>query len=164
MDAQEPVRTRRRNVIPGTISSAAPTYRKSPRKRVSRVDEIELTEVRRKNRGLGKISYMGRIPKSSADWKKFFSRLPYYFLGFLVLRLIFMDRGIIDYHRMDNKLLELKNDLKMGKEEVKALQAELLLIKGSKSYQKKLARDHLGVIGPDEYLVLFAKEDSLPSK
>jgi hypothetical protein len=35
---------------------------------------------------------------------------------------------------------------------------EIKLINTSKFYQKKMARELLGVIAPDEYLIIFAKE------
>lgn len=76
----------------------------------------------------------------------------------LSLRLVFMDRGLIDYYRMDSILMNKEIGLDNLKIENKDLAAEIKLIKTSRKYQKQLVRDHLGVIAEDEYLVLFTDE------
>lgn len=81
-------------------------------------------------------------------------------LSLLFLRIIFMDNGVIDYFNME-KTLEYKQQeyLSITKENNDLIE-EVKLIKSNRVYQKKLAREHLGVIAPDEYLVLFARENT----
>jgi cell division protein FtsB len=76
--------------------------------------------------------------------------------GFLFLRLIFMENGVVDYYKMETDL-EYKHDVQLNLvQENKDLITEIKLIKTSSNYQKKLAREHLGVIDRDEFLILFA--------
>lgn len=160
-DLNSPVR-RRGKSIPGTSPSSGPVLtNSSTRKRVTRVEDIELTDSRERRRG----SFSGASYKSyqKFDFKKHLRRTPWYLFTFFFLRLFFMDRGVIEYFDSKDKLALMEFQLKQGKEEITLIKEELELIKTSRSYQKKLARDHLGVIGPDEYLVLFAQENKAPS-
>lgn len=79
----------------------------------------------------------------------------------LTLRLVFMERGIIDYYRQEGVLQDQKRNLEMLYTENVNLNTEIHQIKTNEAYQKKMARDHLGVIAKDEFLILFAK-DSIP--
>ena len=74
-----------------------------------------------------------------------------------------MESGVIDYHSMHKTLESKQNNLKLLRLENAELIQEINKIKTSPSYQKKLARDHLGVIAKDEYLVLFSRESELSS-
>jgi cell division protein FtsB len=83
--------------------------------------------------------------------------------GFLFLRLIFMENGVIDYYNMETAL-EYKHDVHLNLiAENKDLVKEIKLIKTSATYQKKLAREHLGVIDRDEFLILFAGQKASKS-
>ena len=68
-----------------------------------------------------------------------------------------MEGGVIDFHQMDSVLIEKKAYLEQLKSENKSLALEIKKMRTSPQYQKKIARDHLGVIAKDEYLVLFGK-------
>lgn len=81
-------------------------------------------------------------------------------LGVMCLRLVFSRGGVIDFYA-NKGLLEGKIDEYHAIEaENDNLQDEIKNIKASKSYQKKLVRDHLGFIAKDEFLILFSKEES----
>ncbi len=78
------------------------------------------------------------------------------FFGVLFFRLIFMENGVIDFYKMETAL-EYKSDVyKNLIEENKELVSEIKMIQTDANYQKKLAREHLGVIDQDEFLILFA--------
>jgi len=78
-------------------------------------------------------------------------------LGLLV-RLVTMEGGLLDYNSMDEALIAKQTELKSLRTENAEIIREIHNIKTSARYQKKLARDHLGVIAPDEYLVIFTKD------
>jgi cell division protein FtsB len=78
------------------------------------------------------------------------------FFATLLVRLIFMDNGVIDYYKMETAL-EYKGEVyKNLVEENKSLVDEIKLINSNSAYQKKIVREHLGVIDRDEFLILFA--------
>ncbi len=82
----------------------------------------------------------------------------------LLIRIVFMNGGIIE---LQSKKSELKNKfetLQNIKKENIALKVEIDKIQNDKSYQKKLARDHLGFISEDEHLILFESDLSDSSK
>lgn len=142
-----------------------PFSTKPTRKRFTGPRDIEVTSTRKRASSVGSVNYLKKNRfKKKIDFKKHLRRLPWYVLGVLILRLFFMDRGVIDYYQTENRLLSIQHELELGKQEIKEIEEEIYLIKNNKPYQKKLARDHLGVIGPDEYLVLFAQESTHPSK
>lgn len=84
--------------------------------------------------------------------------LGWLFCGVLFLRLIFAERGVVDYYQKNSlinyKIQKQKNLVQENKE----LEEEIFKLEGNQSYQKKMARKHLGVIARDEFLVLFARE------
>jgi len=85
-------------------------------------------------------------------------------LAALLIRIVFMNGGLIE---LQNKKSELKNKfeaLQSLKLENIALSKEIDKIKNDTSYQKKLARDHLGFISEDEHLILFESDLSDSSK
>lgn len=81
-------------------------------------------------------------------------------LCLMFLRLVFMDNGLIDYINMERTLKHKQQEYLSITKENHDLVEEINLIKTNRPYQKKIARDHLGVIAPDEYLVLFARENT----
>ncbi len=102
-----------------------------------------------------------KAAKAKFEWS--WTKLGWLGSFLLVMRLFFMDSGVMDYHQM-NKTLDKKNhDLELIRLENANLINEIHLIRTSTAYQKKLTRDHLGVIAKDEYLVLFAGDRGLES-
>lgn len=124
-------------------------------------DEEEIvTPVKRKPRKAApaKVKYLGWF-----DWKglsrgEIFSRLAWLFCFGMVLRLVSMDQGVIDFVKMENRLSARENILKEIQLENKDLMNEIDLIKNNPAYQKKLVRDHLGAISSDEFLILFPND------
>ena len=78
-------------------------------------------------------------------------------LGLLV-RLISMEGGLLDYNSMDEALVAKQVEFESLRTENAEIVREIHNIKTSPRYQKQLARDHLGVIAQDEYLVIFTKD------
>ncbi|MBD65012.1 MAG: hypothetical protein CME62_07380 [Halobacteriovoraceae bacterium] len=140
-------------------------------------DDIEFVDPRttRNRKAVGaKVSYIEEVKKpkkskrkrksaaKSKNYSGFFknwtwSKLAWTFSAALLVRLVFMEGGVIDFHQMDSVLIEKKAYLEQLKSENKSLALEIKKMRTSPQYQKKIARDHLGVIAKDEYLVLFGK-------
>lgn len=131
-------------------------------------DDIQFTDprpARRKPTG-PKVQYVEAVSKTrkskkikakrSIEWT--WSKIGWIFCALLVGRLVFMDRGLIDFNSMDNTIVEKHQELEELKLENKELEAEIHKIRISPQYQKKIAREHLGVIAKDEYLVLFSSD------
>lgn len=123
-------------------------------------EEEIVTPVKRKPRKAApaKVKYLGWF-----DWKglsrgEIFSRLAWLFCLGMILRLVFMDQGVIDFVKMENRLSTRENVLKEIQLENKDLMNEIDLIKNNPAYQKKLVRDHLGAISSDEFLILFPND------
>ena len=81
----------------------------------------------------------------------------------LFIRLTLTEGGIVDFISMENTLNGKKSEISNVVLENKNLVKEIKKIKQQKSYQMQLAREHLGVISEDEYLILFSNE-SKPRK
>lgn len=150
--------------------SEKPNRRTGRRTLPKNFSDIEFNEPARKprKRTTGpKVNYVKSVKKKKRKSTKSFewswTKLGWLGCGALVLRLFFMESGIIDYHSMNQTLENKESDLLMLRQDNADLISEIHKIKTSPSYQRKLARDHLGVIAKDEYLILFAKESSISS-
>ncbi len=88
------------------------------------------------------------------------SKLGWSVIGILVLRLIFMDRGVWDYFSTERDIKEKRDEFKSIQRENTDLKSEISRIQLDRNYQKQLAKEHLGVIAVDEFLILFAGEAS----
>ncbi len=116
-----------------------------------------------------KVSY-AKSPRSIRQQKAFSSVFQNYlvkgvwvFCGFLALRLIFSNGGVLDYYsRKEILTLKIREHNRII-EDNKRLVEEIEKIKKDSQYQKKLVRDHLGFIASDEYLILFAKDSQKKS-
>jgi cell division protein FtsB len=162
-------------VTPDSFESAKPIAPKSKPRRATRrsvatnVSDIEFAEPRRRNnkRANGpKVNYVKSVKKKRAHKRKFewsWMKFGWMICGALMLRLVLMDGGLIDYNSMENTLENKEYDLTLLRQDNVELIKEIHKIKTSPSYQRKLAREHLGVIAKDEYLVLFAKESTTDS-
>lgn len=156
------------------IESNDPTFRssRSARRNVATTyDDIEFIEPKTpKRRTVGpKVQYVDSVKKSTrksksrrkvkakAKWTWSWSKIGWILCGVLLLRLVFMDSGVIDFYKMDNVLADKKQYLEDLKVENKNLAGEIKRIRTSPVYQKKITREHLGVIAKDEYLILFSK-------
>lgn len=117
-------------------------------------DEVK-PRVKKVKKAKVKVGYLGLFDWNGLDFKEKFVRLTWILCGFMLLRLIFMDAGVIDFIRMEKKLSLRNLDLKEIELENRELKNEIDLIKNNSAYQKKLVRDHLGAIESNEYLILF---------
>ncbi len=142
----------------------------SLRRPVTSVDSIEMNApVKKDINTSASVSYDTRsIQKSGTKRRKTSSKKKSFelaswvvkggwlFCAFLVLRLIFSEGGLLEYH---DKTTEYKSDiqeLERLKVENENLMVELKKMNDDSIYQKKLVRDHLGYIARNEYLVLFS--------
>ena len=106
-----------------------------------------------------------RKPRESAKKKEklkgnLLPRIGWSIIGLLVLRLICMDRGVYDYFATEGDIREQQSELRSINKENKELKLEVARIQLDKNYQRQLAKEHLGVIAADEFLILFAGETS----
>lgn len=137
---------------------------KTRRKRVSGIDDIEMAPTRQRSAGILKkakkknIQLKKRIPTDSnlTFKQKFF----WVFVSLTILRLFFMERGVIDFYQKKLEISDIRQEIIRLTQDNIALQNEIKKIKYDSSYQKKMARQHLGVIARDEYLILFAEESA----
>jgi cell division protein FtsB len=116
------------------------------------VEEEEIVETR-----------PARSPSTSSKKKEkakknILAKLGWSVIGLLVLRLIFMDRGVWDYFSTESDIKEKRNELRSIQKENGELKTEISRIQLDRNYQKQLAKEHLGVIAVDEFLILFAGE------
>lgn len=83
---------------------------------------------------------------------------------FFCLRFVFMGGGYIDLTKKNEQVRKKAKELAWVENENKTIRTDIKNIKSSSTHQRRLAREHLGVIGPDEYLVLFASDLATKSK
>lgn len=76
----------------------------------------------------------------------------------MLMRLIFMERGVLQYWRMNGTIAEHEHELELTKKENAEIRAQVHRAKYDKGYQRQLAKEQLGVIAADEFLILFAGE------
>lgn len=98
--------------------------------------------------------------KNTKAKKNLLSKIGWAVIGLLVLRLIFMDRGVWDYFATEGTIQDKRDELSSIKRENGELKTEISRIQLDKNFQKQLAKEHLGVIAADEFLILFAGESS----
>ena len=124
-------------------------------------EDVEFSNPRKRTRkkAPAKVRYLNTSSKI-----KNVSFTPYK-IGWLIclglfMRLVFMDNGVIDFYKMESHMQDKLHGLELLKQDNVDLITEVHRIKTEPAYQKKLAREHLGVIAADEYLILFAQESS----
>jgi len=170
-----------------TDSSHAPTYvePRVTRRSLGHADHIEFTDHRKSKLNETQIDYIdgeendqeedetkiiiekrstkntSSVSKKKDKHKKnLLQKLGWATIGILVLRLISMDRGVWDYFATEGVIQDKKTELKNIALENKELRNEILKVQLDRNYQKQLAKEHLGVIAVDEFLILFAGESS----
>lgn len=125
-----------------------------------------MTPNPKRKRKTAKVSYLSdakapkrkKKAKTKGDFVWTWNKVGWMICLGVFLRLIFMDRGVAHYYGMQDTLSEKKQELERVIEENRELVSEIHQIKVSPGYQRKLAREHLGVIAQDEYLILFAED------
>lgn len=155
-------------------SSAPPTLieAKTSRKSIGYADQAELLQYRDSELDETPIDYLepkverrpARVkPVAKKKTKSKLSLLPklgWGVISLMVLRLIFMDRGVYDYYSTQNRIQEKNQDLKNLSRENEELKTEISRIHVDPAYQRQLAKEHLGVIAGDEFLILFAQDNN----
>jgi cell division protein FtsB len=148
---------------------------KSTRKSIGHADMTDMLEHRQTGLAETEIDYLDdeeeedeeverrpavRSPskKKVVAKKNLLPKVAWSVVGLLVLRLICMDRGVYDFFATEGEIREKQSDLKSIQDENKSLKTEISRIQLDKNYQRHLAKDHLGVIAADEFLILFAGE------
>lgn len=131
--------------------------------RVGRVDDKVFVEPDKKRKKLLK-----RSPQFSLDFFKLkkWSKITWFLSLILVIglfRLVFMNQGIINYFEKNESLAERLNLIEQLKTENIQLAKEIKRGNEDVRYQKNLAREQLGVISSEEYLILFAPKKLTPS-
>ena len=111
---------------------------------------------------------MRKIPSFLFSRKSFKSEKTFFFLWslpclILSFKLLFGEKGILDFQKKEKVIQEKKNKLENIREHNKHLVSEIEKIKKNKKYQKYLVKKHLGSIDPSEYLILFSRNSSKPS-
>ena len=153
------------NTINGSAINSTSARRTSRRNLPSSIDDIEITGARKRTRKAAspaKVNYVKTKKKSSRTanfiwtWHKFWWMVA----TIAFLRLLLMENGVIDYYKVENSIENNHQVLSLIQNENAELVTEIHKIQTSARYQKKLARDHLGVIAPGEYLILFAKDSA----
>ncbi|MDA9189619.1 hypothetical protein N9O57_01425 [bacterium] len=112
-----------------------------------------------------RMSTPSRLSKASKLKRNYSINLPSWAVklawiacAILFVRLVFADRGVMDYYlRMNNHKVQL-NDYRELLNENKMLVSQIEKVKKNHAYQKKLVRDHLGFISKNEFLLLFSKD------
>ena len=152
------------NTLVNTSTIVEPPVRRTRKSVPVSPSDVEFTNPRKRVRkkAPAKVRYNERGKKLS-DFTMTPSKLGWLVCAGLFLRLIFMDNGVLDYYRMENHIQKKQHGLETLKQENASLISEIYKIKTESSYQKKLAREHLGVIAADEYLILFAQDSSAPA-
>lgn len=85
-------------------------------------------------------------------------RLAWLGMVFLMGRLTFFEGGIIDYFDQKERVASIKESMRELEGLNSGLRKEIRLLKESSSYHKKMIRKHLGMIAPDEFLILFSNQ------
>lgn len=103
---------------------------------------------------------MNTVPKKRGWFYQIITKLGWCVCLFLMARLIFAHRGVIDYYKRRNVLQERNDYLYQLKIENQDVIKEMKKIKTNEMYKKKLVRDRLGFISADEFLILFRKDSA----
>lgn len=140
------------------MSTATPT-----RRTVAKPDETEFTPIKRTTRkAASHISYTTGVKKKGKEldpkYTDYLVKGSWIFCGFLILRLVFANGGVVDYFSQKKTLNERIADLSRIKKENMSLVHEIERMQLDAAYQKRLVRDNLGFIAQDEFLILFPKD------
>ena len=116
----------------------------------SKTPEIEYAPARKKN----KVRKSAAIFQDMPIWKKAMWGM----YALMVLRLIFMQGGLLDFYYLEQALNDKQAEIVSVQSENEAIADDIEKLRTDRNFQKKTARENLGVIAEDEYLVVFARE------
>jgi cell division protein FtsB len=133
------------------------------RRGVVNSSDVEFISPLRKQVITVRPSYtVSRVDPAESKLVKYLVIAGWIFCFILVVRLLFAANGTWDYYKMDRVLAGREAELADIKAKNGELVREMERIRKDGTYQRQLARNALGVIAVDEFLVLFAKEKPLP--
>lgn len=145
---------------------------KASRKSIGYADQAELLQYRDSELDDTPIDYLepkvqrrpARVKANSKKKSKshkvsLLPKLGWGVIGLMVLRLVFMDRGVYDYYSTQNLIKTKNQDIQNLTRENEELKTEISRIHVDSNYQRQLAKEHLGVIAADEFLILFAQDN-----
>ena len=164
-------------------STTAPTYFETTatRKAIGHADNTDLIEHRKSELSETPIEYLDeeeefeeeevveKRPARSTNTstkkkdklkKNLLTKIGWSVIGLLVLRLICMDRGVWDYFSTEGVIKEKLEEHSSIQKENRELKTEITKIQTDRNFQRSLAKEHLGVIAADEFLILFAGESA----
>lgn len=133
------------------------------RVRVGRVDDKVFVEPEKTRRKVVKKKFLS-ILKENIIASSLSSKILSLMLLLGVVRLIVMDHGIVNYFEKESILHDRYRTIEQLKMENLEIAKEINRAKNDVKYQKNLAREQLGVISSEEYLILFAPKEKTPSK
>lgn len=162
-----------RSSLRSQLSASSTLNRTSTtRKTVARGNDVGFTTpLKKTTRKSPNVSYGTRTTKKRTTVKR--KSVPLSDEGFLVkagvylgwafcmllfLRLVFAERGVIDYYKKSDLISQKLKQQNSLIAENKSLEIEIDKLDNNRAFQKKTVRKHLGVIANDEFLVLFARE------
>jgi hypothetical protein len=136
-----------------------------PRRRAVSVPQVEYLdetedEDEEEDEVVEKRPARARAKPKSKDRSTLLPRIGWGIAALLLLRMAFMERGLIQYWRMSGTIGERETELARVRRENQDIRGELRRIEFDKGHQRWLAKEHLGVIAADEFLILFAGEGS----
>lgn len=143
-------------------SEAASTVRR--KKAPTSVSDFEIALPAKKKKITPKAKYIAtskirkRVKTKPISLDFTWNRLGLLLSALLILRLIFMESGVVDYYSMQDALAAQQLELEMVKEENASIVTQIHDLKTNPVYQKQIAREHLGVIAKNEFLILFARD------
>lgn len=181
--ARDRLRTRR-NVFnrPFATDPSAPpaVFDTQTRKSIGNINHTELLEHRPSELEDAEIEYLDeeddevevvkKAPRSTSAKKNnkakkvLLTKIGWSVIGLLVLRLIFMDRGVWDYFATESTIQDKKQEFRSIQKENNELKSEITRIQVDSGFQRQLAKEHLGVIAAEEFLILFAGESMEPKE
>ncbi len=101
-----------------------------------------------------------RVKAKSKGKVDYLPRVGWAIVLMCMLRLVFMERGVLAYMQMDGQIEAKQQEITRVQRENDDIGKEIRRITLDKSYQRQIAKEILGVIAADEFLILFAGESS----
>lgn len=87
--------------------------------------------------------------------KKFLIFIVGAFIYILILTFLFERRGVIDVLNLKNELTNLKKEVEILRERKERLQWEIKILKENPRAYEEMARKNLGLVYPDEMIVII---------
>lgn len=162
----------------GTVPSEPPVVPATRRAPVKALEDQDFLPPRRRSVSVPQVEYLDeteddeeeevvekrparpRAKPKTKDRSTLLPRIGWGIAALLLLRMAFMERGLIQYWRMSGTIGERATELARVRRENQDIRGEIRRIEFDKGHQRWLAKEHLGVIAADEFLILFAGEGS----